>query len=45
MIGYENIGEKLLPDDDFSGYVQKGNAFTLRRFPIHKSVRPRLRFM
>ena len=26
------IGEKLLPDGDFSGYVERGNALTRRGF-------------
>ena len=26
------LGEKLLPDGDFSGYVEKGNASTRRGF-------------
>ena len=30
--------EKLVLDAPFSGYVQKGNALTRRRFPVHKGV-------
>ena len=30
--------EKLVLDVRLSGYVQKGNALTRRRFPVHKSV-------
>ena len=29
-VTYEILGEKLLPDGDFSGYVEKGNASTRR---------------
>ena len=29
-ISYDFLGEKLLPDGDFSGYVEKGNASTRR---------------
>ena len=31
-LAYYIIGEKLLPDDDFSGYDEKGNASTRRGF-------------
>ena len=37
---HENtVGEKLLPDDDFSGYGEKGNASTRRGFFFSSETR------